>query len=423
MSVSDSTTPIPPGKPTKPNKPYPDFPLFPHATRRWAKKIRGKLHYFGPWSDPDGALAKYLEQKDALHAGRRPREATEGLAVKELANAFLNAKQALVDAGELSPRTWAEYKAMAAELVGHLGKARLVSDLDPDDFAALRNKLAKKWGPHRLKKAIQYIRSIFKHAYDAGLIDRPVRFGPGFKRPSMKTLRLHRARQGEKLFTARELRRILDEAGPQPRAMILLGVNCGYGNADVGTLPLTALDMDGGWVNFPRPKPGIARRCPLWPETVQAVKEALACRPEPKGEEHAGLVFVTKYGGRWAKDKDPGVITKESRGIAAHHLAEHLLKGSGHFRAQLPHGRGVAENPGRQPRDGVISREGGLSGQQVKETAAETVQVGPGVRGARVFRLLGGDVIHGAHEPAHAGQLPSLARLALEACPGRNRAP
>src|SRR5262249_39448962 len=81
-----------------------NLPLPAHATGRWAKKIRGKMHYFGTWEDPDGALASYLEQKDALHAGRKPREATEGTTVKELANRFLNAKQALVNASELSPR-------------------------------------------------------------------------------------------------------------------------------------------------------------------------------------------------------------------------------------------------------------------------------------------------------------------------------
>src|SRR5436305_9250272 len=86
------------GKPAKPAKPYPEFPLTAHPAGYWCKKIRGKIHYFGKWDDPDGALAKYLEQKDALHAGRKPRESAEGLTVKAMCNEFLNHKRALLDA-------------------------------------------------------------------------------------------------------------------------------------------------------------------------------------------------------------------------------------------------------------------------------------------------------------------------------------
>src|SRR5260370_42138379 len=110
MSEGHSTDPAAAGKPAKPNKPYPDFPLTAHPAGYWCKKIRGKLYYFGPWDDPDGALAKYLEQKDALHAGRKPNPEPSAPAVRDAANAFLNHKKALLDAGELSSRMSAEYK-------------------------------------------------------------------------------------------------------------------------------------------------------------------------------------------------------------------------------------------------------------------------------------------------------------------------
>ncbi len=302
-------------RPTKPTKPYPEYPLTPHPSGRWCKKIRGRLVYFGPWSDPDGALAKYLEQKDALHAGKEPRPAADALTVKQLANAFLNHKQALLDSGELSPLTFGKYKKVAELVVSQFGKQRIVTDLGPDDFARLRNKMAKRWGSLRLRDVIQSIRGIFKHGFDSGMMTTPMRFGPGFARPSKKTMRLERATRGIRMFEAEEIRRILDAAGQPLKAMVLLGVNCGFGNADCGTLPLSALDLESGWVNYHRPKTGIDRRCALWPETVEAIREALARRPKSKDPADASLVFITKYGMPWAKDTENSVVSKEMRKV------------------------------------------------------------------------------------------------------------
>ena len=36
--------------------------------------------------------------------------------------------------------------------------------------------------------------------------------------------------------------------------MILLGINCGFGQTDISSLHEKALDLEGGWVTFPRPK-------------------------------------------------------------------------------------------------------------------------------------------------------------------------
>jgi hypothetical protein len=94
----------------RPAKLSPNFPLFPHDAGVWAKNIRGKMHYFGTWADPDAALAKYLEQKDDLHAGREPRAAPGDLTVKEAVNDFLNAKKDLAAAGELTQRTLDDYE-------------------------------------------------------------------------------------------------------------------------------------------------------------------------------------------------------------------------------------------------------------------------------------------------------------------------
>jgi integrase len=50
----------------------------------------------------------------------------------------------------------------------------------------------------------------------------------------------------------------------------------------------------------------------LWPETVQAIREALASRPAPKDPALADLVFVTSKGLCWAKDTNDCPVAKET---------------------------------------------------------------------------------------------------------------
>src|SRR5262245_63927052 len=128
MSDVHPTTSSKPAKPTKPNKPYPEYPLTAHPAGYWCKKIRGKLHYFGPWGDPGGALQKYLDQKDDLHAGRTPRVSGDVLTVRDLLNRFLTSKRHLVDTREITERTFADYFGTCKRIGDAFGLRRLVRD-------------------------------------------------------------------------------------------------------------------------------------------------------------------------------------------------------------------------------------------------------------------------------------------------------
>jgi integrase len=153
-----------------------------------------------------------------------------------------------------------------------------------------------------LGNEINRIKILFKYGFDAGLIDKPVRYGPTFKRPSKRVLRIARKANGSRMYEADELQSIIDAASQPLKAMVLLGINCGFGQTDVANLPRLALNLEAGWVDFPRPKTGVERRCPLWAQTVEALREASTHRPTPKDQADADLVFVTKYGQRWVRN-------------------------------------------------------------------------------------------------------------------------
>jgi integrase len=320
-------------------KPRPDFPLSIHkGTGYWCKKVKGRVYYFGKVAeDPKGkaALDMWLDQKDYLLAGREPRMKTdEGIVIGELCNRFLAAKEELRDNQELSPRTFLTYYGTCEEVVKAFGRNRLVPDLTPDDFRKLRAKLSKTRGLVTLGNVITRTRSIFKFAFDEGLILTPIRYGQAFAKPRKDRIDAmreeQRAKHGPQMFEAPEIRLMLDalegkevtcnrdceksgkaakirlEKNPGMRAMVLLAANCAFGQSDLANLPNRAVNLETGWIEYGRGKTGVHRRIPLWPETIAAIREWRPLRPKAKDPADAGLLFLTCRGARFMRVNSNG---------------------------------------------------------------------------------------------------------------------
>jgi len=268
------------------------------------------------------------------------------ITVGELCEHFIRYKRTMVGIGELCERSLEQYDRSGEMLIRVVGASTVAQDVSSDDFLKLRAVFSEGRGPHALGKNIQAIRTIFKHGYDCALLDRPMRFGPGFKRPAAKLFRRARHEGGIKMFTAVELRAIIETAKPRVRPMILLGINCGLGNTDCGKLQFSNLDLDNGILDYPRPKTECDRRAFLWPETVAAIRRAITLRNQPSKPSLQNVVFLTGRGNHWCWGEGRSSIgnefikTMQRAGIEPRNRAFYTLRRT--FRT-------VADEVGDQP--------------------------------------------------------------------------
>src|SRR5262249_9210033 len=155
--------------------------LFWHQTGRWAKKVRGKLYYFGRGSYEE-ALAEYDRQKQDLHSGRVAHDEPDGLTVYQLCARFLMTKKARRDSRDLAARTFFDYAGICKLIIRLFGRNRLVSDLGPADFEKARIKMSKTLGLVSLWTTINKIRVVLNYSHNKKqqLIEKPILYGEGF---------------------------------------------------------------------------------------------------------------------------------------------------------------------------------------------------------------------------------------------------
>jgi integrase len=261
------------------------FPLTLHKTGQYCKKIKGKLYYFG--TDKKTALNRYLEQAAYLHAGKRPipKSTENNLSIKTLCNLYLDHQESRAMIGEIKLRHLYDQTSLLRDFVKFMGPNRFVSDISTVDIQNYRKKLIKTGkSANTINNRIATVKAMYNWATDNEIIDHS---------PRLKAVKKITPRKEERpTFTERQIQILLEIANIQMKAMIWLGLNCGFGCTDCAELKWKDLDLENGRVCFPRGKTGIERNLPLWPETIEALREI-----PTKGE----LVFYTQRGNPWVR--------------------------------------------------------------------------------------------------------------------------
>jgi integrase len=134
-------------------------------------------------------------------------------------------------------------------------------------------------------------------------------------------VREREARYGVPIYSPDDCRKLISAAaehgGPMP-AMILLALNGGCDAAWLSEVPIAAIDLAAGFVDWVRPKNEELCRFPLWPMTIEAIRQWIPRRPAPKDKAHADRLFITSRGNlfvrevvRYAEDGSVGDINPD----------------------------------------------------------------------------------------------------------------
>jgi integrase len=299
----------------KPAKPRADFPLFPDANGQWAKKVNKKKYYFGSWKDDpqgDAAISSWMERKAGILAGldsmtRKGQVGSTKLTLSQLRDEFLSVKALAVTAGELSAATLKDYRYETGNLLKVFPGEGQVAALEPKHFSTYAKHLIseRKLGRHARRRVTAYVKAMFAWGSGNGRFPA-VTFGTDFVAPdtSPDAMRQSKARAGiadhsRRIVSGDEITRLLGRAQPNFQAMILLGVNCGLGPADLGRLRWSHLNLETGELNMPRGKTGTDRKGYMWKSTRKALARVAKLRHAAKAiekEGQAALVFITRKG-------------------------------------------------------------------------------------------------------------------------------
>jgi len=261
------------------------FPLTLHPTGQYCKKIKGKIRYFG--TNKKQALERYLAQATYLHGCQNSiQKASNGkMTLKELCDLYLRYQHSKVLANALTAKHHNDQISSLSKLMSFLGQSRKIESISTLDLQNYKRRLQRSYSSaHRSNLHISIMKAMFHWARRNDILESI---------PNIDAITRGKIVHKEKYtFNPEQINKLLSAADVKMKAMIWLGLNCGFGCTDCGQLKWKDLDFENSRVQLARNKTGVRRNLPLWPETIQALKQV------PRSGQ---LVFYTSQGHPWVR--------------------------------------------------------------------------------------------------------------------------
>jgi integrase len=269
------------------------FPLTLHPAGKYCKKIKGKIHYFG--TDKKKALEKYLAQATYLHGARNlvQKSSNDKMILKQLCDLYLHYQNSRVLVGAITAKHYNDLVSSLGRFMAFLGQGCRIESISTLDMQNYKRKLQSAYASvDRQNLHIGLMKAMFHWARKNYVLDSI---------PNIDAISKDRVVHKEMYtFNQQQIRKLLSVPDVKMKAMIWLGFNCGFGCTDCSRLQWKDIDFKNNRVKLPRKKTGVRRNLPLWPETIQALKEV------PRS---GTFVFVTSEGHPWVRTT---VITNDN---------------------------------------------------------------------------------------------------------------
>ncbi len=298
------------------------FPLTLHKTGQYCKKIKGKIYYFG--KDKKLALERYQEHASLLY---RNHHSITGknleMTLKALSQMYLQHQSAKVQTGELTARHYSDQVNCLHKFVNSIGQFVKIKDITTLDLHHYKRQIMQQYSAERVNLNISVMKAMFHWAKKNDIL---------IEIPNIDAVSRNKVEHQQRfVFSSEQIQQLLQLADNQMKAMIWLGLNCGFGCTDCAQLRWGHVDFTRGRVVLARGKTGIMRDLPLWSETVKALEQL--------SYQEGELIFKTKHGKPMITERyvDCGATKKYSSTNMVTTRFSRLLKNSG---LQVPKGTG-----------------------------------------------------------------------------------